>query len=405
MLLTHNNKDVSPILGSGANYGGNRVLANLTVAIDGVGNYTSYKRALDLTTGVHTTKFTANAADYEITNLCSYPDQVCVYHIAVTSSSSAASNSTTTLPAVAIGLENQLIETDTYNVTCGADHVRFTGVTQLGPPEGMKFDSIARLTSETASATLTNCTSSGLLKVTPSPGQTTLTIIISAETNYDQKKGNAASSYSFKGADPGPKIESISTAASSKSFSDLLSSHVADYQTLQSAFTLTLPDPLNSSTTAETSQLIASYDSTTPDGGDPFLEALLFDYGRHLLIASSRANSLPANLQGRWTEQLWPAWSADYHANINLQMNYWHADQTGLGEATQGALWDYMEDTWVPRGTETARLIYNASGWVVHNEMNVFGHTALKEGAEWANCKLVSPLHPFFFLSLPIYQT
>ncbi|KAJ0299067.1 hypothetical protein COL5a_007575 [Colletotrichum fioriniae] len=376
--------DVSPILGSGANYGGNRVLANLTVTIDGVGNYTSYKRTLDLTTGVHTTTFTANAADYEITNLCSYPDQVCVYHIAATSSS-AASNGTTTLPAVTIGLENQLIEANTYHVTCGADHVRFTGVTQLGPPEGMKFDSIAKLASESASSAITNCTSSGLLKVTPSPGQTNLTIIISAETNYDQKKGNPASSYSFKGQDPGPKIESLSTTASSKPFSDLLSSHIADYQALQSAFTLTLPDPLNSSTT-ETSQLIASYDSTIPEGGDPYLEALLFDYGRHLLIASSRANSLPANLQGRWTEQLWPAWSADYHANINLQMNYWHADQTGLGGATQGALWDYMEDTWVPRGTETARLIYNASsGWVVHNEMNVFGHTALKEGAEWAN--------------------
>ncbi|KAK1635000.1 Six-hairpin glycosidase-like protein [Colletotrichum phormii] len=376
--------DVSPILGSGANYGGNRVLANLTVTIEGVANYTSYKRTLDLTTGVHTTKFTANAADYEITNLCSYPDQVCVYHIATTSSSAVTKG--TTLPVVTIGLENQLIETDTYNVTCDSDNIRFTGVTQLGPPEGMKFDSIAKLTSESesASAFVTNCTSSGLLKVTPSPGQTTLTIVISAETNYDQKKGNPASSYSFKGQDPGPTVEKISAIASSKSYSDLLSSHIADYQTLESAFQLTLPDPLSSSTT-ETSTLIANYDSTTTtNGGDPYLEALLFDYGRHLLIASSRANSLPANLQGRWTEQLWPAWSADYHANINLQMNYWHADQTGLSE-TQGALWDYMEDTWVPRGTETAELIYNGSGWVVHNEMNVFGHTALKEGAEWAN--------------------
>ncbi|KXH62982.1 hypothetical protein CSAL01_08990 [Colletotrichum salicis] len=373
--------DVSPILGSGANYGGNRVLANLTVTIDGAANYTSYKRTLDLTTGVHTTKFTANAADYEITNLCSYPDQVCVYHIATTSSSAVTNG--TTLPVVTIGLENQLIETDTYNVTCDSDNIRFTGVTQLGPPEGMKFDSIAKLTSESASASVTNCTSSGLLKVTPSPGQATLTMVISAETNYDQKKGNPASSYSFKGQDPGPIVEKLSATASSKSYSDLLSSHIADYQTLESAFQLTLPDPANSSTT-ETASLIANYDSTTTNGGDPYLEALLFDYGRHLLIASSRANSLPANLQGRWTEQLWPAWSADYHANINLQMNYWHADQTGLSE-TQGALWDYMEDTWVPRGTETAELIYNASGWVVHNEMNVFGHTALKEGAEWAD--------------------
>ncbi|OHE92858.1 hypothetical protein CORC01_11864 [Colletotrichum orchidophilum] len=373
--------DVSPILGSGANYGGNRVLANMTVTIDGVGNYTSYKRTLDLTTGVHSTKFTANAANYEITQLCSYPDQVCVYHIA-SSSSSSASIHVATLPAVTIGFENQLIATDTFNTSCGGDHVRFTGVTQLGPPEGMKFDSIAKLSRDSASAAAaTNCTTSGMMQITPGTGQKTLTIVISAETNYDQKKGNAANSYSFKGQDPGPTVQTLSSAASSKPYSDILSSHIADYQRLQSAFQLTLPDPL-SSAERETADLIQEYLYTSP--GDPYLEAILFDYARHLLIASSRENSLPANLQGRWTEQLSPAWSADYHANINLQMNYWHADQTGLAE-TQVALWNYMEDTWVPRGTETAALIYNASGWVVHNEMNIFGHTALKEGAEWAN--------------------
>jgi alpha-L-fucosidase 2 len=67
-----------------------------------------------------------------------------------------------------------------------------------------------------------------------------------------------------------------------------------------------------------------------------------------------------------------------------MQMNLWGADQTGLG-SLQAAAWNYMEDTWVPRGTETAKLLYNAPGWVVHNEMNIFGHTGMKSGAEWAN--------------------
>ena len=67
-------------------------------------------------------------------------------------------------------------------------------------------------------------------------------------------------------------------------------------------------------------------------------------------------------------------------------MNYWGADQTGLGK-TQDALWNYMELNWVPRGSETARLLYNASGWVVHNEVNIFGHTAMKSDPSWANCK------------------
>ncbi|KAF6786806.1 glycoside hydrolase family 95 protein [Colletotrichum sojae] len=359
---------VSPLLGSGAFFGGNRVLANLTVSIDGVDDYTEYRRSLDLKTGVHSTKFTANDATFEITHFCSFPEQVCVYHIA----SDAA------LPVVKVGFENQLVEKETFEVSCGDDHVRFAGVTQLGPPEGMKFDSIARI--DKGSAT-TECTCAGALKITPGENQKSLSIVIGAETNYDQKKGNPENNYSFKGEDPDPFVEKVTTAAAAKAFDKILEEHVADYQKLEAAFELNLPDPLGSAE-KETEELISGYVYT--DGGDPFVEALLFDHSRHLLITSSRAGSLPANLQGRWTEQLWPAWSADYHANINLQMNYWVADQTGLGE-TQVALWDYMEDTWVPRGTETAKLLYNADGWVVHNEVNVFGHTAMKEGASWAN--------------------
>jgi hypothetical protein len=120
--------------------------------------------------------------------------------------------------------------------------------------------------------------------------------------------------------------------------------------------------------------------------GDPYMEALLFDYARHLFICSSRDDSLPPNLQGVWTDQTESAWSGDYHANINLQMNHWFADQVGLGHL-QEALFTYMTNTWVPRGTETARLLYNAPGWVTHDEMNIFGHTGMKNTASWANCK------------------
>ena len=120
--------------------------------------------------------------------------------------------------------------------------------------------------------------------------------------------------------------------------------------------------------------------------GDPYVESLLFDYARHLFISSSRDDSLPPNLQGIWTDEAQSAWSGDYHANINLQMNHWFADQVGLGHL-QEALFTYITNTWVPRGTETARLLYNAPGWVTHDEMNIFGHTGMKNTASWANCK------------------
>jgi hypothetical protein len=87
----------------------------------------------------------------------------------------------------------------------------------------------------------------------------------------------------------------------------------------------------------------------TATQGDPYVEALLFDYARHLFISSSRDNSLPPNLAGVWEEKLQSAWSGDYHANINLQMNHWFADQVGLG-SLQEALWKFMVNTWVCPG-------------------------------------------------------
>ncbi|KAI1108548.1 glycoside hydrolase family 95 protein [Nemania sp. NC0429] len=360
--------DLSPLLGTGANYGSNRVLGNVTISIPELEHYSDYKRSLDLKTGIHTTQFTAGKEKFATSLFCSYPDQVCVYHI----------ESSGALPAITVGFENILTSQDLVRATCGSNTARLTGYTHAGPPQGMKFTAIAKTLD--ASAT-TRCAAPGRLVIQSTKAQKMQTIIVAAATDYDQKKGGKTDGYSFRGRDPDEIISQIAAKAVSKSYNTLLSRHLNDYRALEGAFRLNLPDPQRSSE-VETAALFSRYDWTGP--GDPYLEALLFDYSRHLLISSSRANSLPANLQGRWTERMESAWGADYHANINLQMNYWGAEQTGLG-ATEDALWDYMEDTWVPRGSETARLLYGADGWVVHNEMNIFGHTAMKEGAQWAD--------------------
>ncbi|KAI1150374.1 Six-hairpin glycosidase-like protein [Nemania diffusa] len=360
--------DLTPLLGTGDNYGSNRVLANVTISIPGVESYSDYRRSLDLKTGVHTTQFTSGKAKFTTSLFCSYPDQVCVYHI----------ESTSDLPTITVGFENILATEDPITMTCAKNAAQMTGYTQGGSPQGMKFSAIARTLGTSA---VTVCSDSGRLAIQSAKAQKTQTIIIAAGTDYDQKKGTKQAGYSFRGADPEPIISSTVSKALSKTYTTLLARHLADYQALESAFSLELPDPKNSSE-LETAVVFSNYNWTV--SGDPYLESLLFDYSRHLLISSSRDNSLPANLQGRWTELLESAWGADYHANINLQMNYWGAEQTGLG-ATEEALWNYMQDTWVPRGTETAKLLYDADGWVVHNEMNIFGHTAMKEGAQWAD--------------------
>ncbi|KAI1266407.1 glycoside hydrolase family 95 protein [Xylariaceae sp. FL1019] len=361
--------EMDALLGTGANYGSNRVLGNITVTISDMDSYTDYKRSLDLATGVHTTTFLSGGANHTSNILCSYPDQVCLYHI----------QSTSQLPTITIGLEDLLDAQNLTTVACADGMAKITGYTQLGPPRGMKFHAVAKVV---GSRNATSCSAEGKLIISPANGLKSQTILIAAGTDYDQTKGNVEDDFSFRGEDPVPVVGAIVSHATKKTYEQLLSAHISDYQALQGAFSLNLPDTINSSL-LETATAISSY-NWNDTSGDPFVESLLFDYSRHLLISSSRDNSLPANLAGRWTELLSSAWSADYHTNINIQMNYWAAEQTGLG-ATEGALWNYMQDTWVPRGTETAQLLYNASGWVVHNEINIFGHTAMKEDALWAD--------------------
>ncbi len=112
---------------------------------------------------------------------------------------------------------------------------------------------------------------------------------------------------------------------------------------------------------------------------DPGLAALYFQYGRYLLLSSSRPGGLPANLQGLWNEHIEAPWNSDYHTNINLQMNYWPAEVTNLPECHL-PLVDYMETTLVPSGRKTAKTHYGARGWVVHHLSDVWGFTTPADG-------------------------
>lgn len=359
--------DVSELLNDIVGYGSYQTLGNLSVTFDGAGEYTNYTRTLDLDTGVHTSSWSTNGSVFKTAVFCSYPALSCAYHI----------TSNTALPSVAISLTNELMDSSLVNMTCGEGYTRLEGITQASI--GLKFDAIAKVVGNSSTTCLPD---TGSLTIPQTSGQTSITLVFTAESDYDQSRGDAAHNYSFRGADPGPAVEERSSSAALQGYDAMLSAHTADYASLMGLFTLDLLDTANSSA-LETATLVGRYTNTTTD---PFLESLLFDYSRHLLLSSSRPGSLPANLQGRWTEQLDPAWSADYHANINLQMNYWGAEPTGLG-ALARPLFAYVADTWAPRGAETARLVHGGEGWVVHDEMNIFGYTGMKNDAQWANCE------------------
>jgi hypothetical protein len=190
-------------------------------------------------------------------------------------------------------------------------------------------------------------------------------VILGAGTDYADRYPT------YRGPDPHAAVTAAVDAAAAKSYADLLAAHRGDYRELFDRVAL---DIGHSMPRIPTDELLESYVGGSGPA-DRALEALYFQYGRYLLIASSRDGSLPANLQGVWNNSTNPPWDADYHVNINLQMNYWPAETTNLPETT-GPLFDYV-DAMVPPGRHTARHMYGNRGWVVNNETNPYGFTGV----------------------------
>jgi alpha-L-fucosidase 2 len=187
-------------------------------------------------------------------------------------------------------------------------------------------------------------------------GATSATIVLAAGTT-------------FKGNDPVRQVDAHLAAASGLSYARLLDHHTRDHQRLYRRVTLDLGGtaaPLRP--TDERLQRLARGDR------DPALEALYFQFGRYLLIASSRPGDLPANLQGLWNDSMSPPWDSDYHLNINLQMNYWPAEVTNLAELHE-PLFAFTESLREP-GRRTARVHYGARGFVAHHITDIWGFTS-----------------------------
>src|SRR5699024_6903432 len=199
-----------------------------------------------------------------------------------------------------------------------------------------------------------------------------VTLILAAGTDYEHHYPT------YKREHPHKRVSATIHKAANKTYEELLKSHQKDYQKLFKRVTLNFNQHVPS---IPTDKLLKTYTGEKGDANSRALEALFFQYGRYLLISSSRSGSLPANLQGVWNHSTTPPWGADYHTNINIQMNYWPANLTNLSE-TLPPFFSFI-DRIRERGRETANIHYGVSGWVTHNEMNIFDHTGPK--AWWSS--------------------
>lgn len=174
-------------------------------------------------------------------------------------------------------------------------------------------------------------------------------------------------------------VKSALDRASKKTYGDLMARSIRDHAQFYKRSELTLPEgPSAFRPTPERLRSVAKGEV------DPSLDALLYHFGRYLLIGSSRPDSpLPNNLQGLWAEELQTPWNGDFHIDINVQMNYWLAETTGLGDCAE-PLVNFIPKL-VPNGEKTAKAYYGARGWVAHVITNPWHFTSPGEGADWGS--------------------
>ena len=305
---------------------------------------TGYRRELDLAAGVSRVRYTIGSTTFTREAFASYPDHAIVLRISADRprSVSFAVRLTTPHPDAAVTVARGRL-TLAGHLTNG---MALEAQAQVLTDGGHRADGGDRVTVR---------------------GADSVTIVLTAGTSYVQRFPD------YSGSDPHARVAATLHAALSRPFRRLLDRHQADYRRLFDRVRLDIGQRAPAVTT---DRLLAAY-SGGSSTDDRALEALFFAYGRYLLISSSRAGSLPANLQGVWNKDTSAAWSGDYHVNINLQMNYWPAEITNLGE-TAAPLFDFI-DAMRPPGREAARVMFGSVGWVVENETTPFGYTGVHD--------------------------
>lgn len=358
--------------GAYAAFGSYQTLGDLTFEFPkGVAH--DYRRALDVSTAVETVAYVQNGVHYTRTMFSSAPDQVMVIHFTASHRGRitfdvtlerdprrcSRYNKNDSRIEPFDGADTGERETALHARAESNDSIVLAGRTALG--KGMAFE--ARLVAINDGGEVSAKGSTLSVKRANS-----VTLLLAANTDF------VAWDYSKK-KDPSALCQSQLAAARAKAFDDLRDAHVADYRSLFNRVSL----DLGGTTQAQpTDQRI-----TAAAGGalDSELIALYFDYGRYLLISSSRPGDLPANLQGIWCDHYRAPWNCDYHHNINDQMNYWPAEVCNLAELHQPFI-DYIDSLRAP-GRRTAEIQYGARGWVAHTISNVWGFTSPGEHPSW----------------------
>jgi alpha-L-fucosidase 2 len=313
---------------------------------------TEYRRELDLTRAVATTRFQLGSDVHSRQCFASAPDQVIVIALEVSRGKGLSFRLT-------LDRDGERAVPDGHHTLCLSGRLR-----QRDVADGMRY---AARVSVMSSGGRVSASADGLSV----EGCESALILVAAATDY-------------RGEDFEAEVLRRIEAARARTLASLLERHLADHAPRFARAQLTLPSTALSELSTD-----ERLRESARGGSDPELVALYFHFGRYLLGASSRPGSLAANLQGIWAEGLVNPWNGDYHTNINVQMNYWLAETGNLSECAE-PLVDLILAMRTP-GRRTARIHYGARGWVVHSIHNVWGFTAPGDKPLWGLFPMATP--------------
>jgi alpha-L-fucosidase 2 len=337
----------------------------------------TYYRDLDMNNAVATVRYKIGNVTYQRETFISYPNKVLMMRI--TADKKGAINGT-------LGLTSKL----KYKVTTpGANYLVLQGKAPkfvanreiepqqvvydslaTAPPfkgEGMNFEVHVKIKTEGGRVQQSDS------DLTVS-GATSVTIYLTDATSFN----GFNKSPGYAGKDPSVEAKANLQKAWALSYEQLKGMHIRDYQSLFKRVQLKLVADQQTEK-LPTDERLKKYASAPTDQQ---LQVLYYQFGRYLLIASSRPGSRPANLQGIWNDQVKPPWGSNYTTNINTEMNYWLAENTNLSECHQ-PLFNFLKELAV-NGAQTAKVNYNINeGWVVHHNSDLWAKTSPPGGYEW----------------------
>jgi alpha-L-fucosidase 2 len=314
-----------------------QTLGDLRLIFDHEEPTSDYRRELDLDSAIVRVSYRAGSVRLTREIFASHPDQAIVVRLGA---AGGARFSTSVWIERAQDATTQIV---------GSDRLDLVGA--LAGGKGLAFQGTVKVLPE-----------GGKLETFPErilvDGVSAVTVLIAANTSY-------------RGGDPAKMTARQIADAAARPYAELRDRHVADHRALFRRAALRLGDGDEEAAARPTDERLERVKRGERDAS---LDSLYFQFGRYLLIASSRPGGLPANLQGLWNDSMNPPWDSDYHLNINLQMNYWPAEVTNLAE-THLPLFDFVESLREP-GRRTANVHYGARGFVAHHITDIWGFTA-----------------------------